>query len=230
MRRLSRIMTGVAMLAVLGGGCGSTNGAGGNDALVLQFIQWDNTGLTQADSVGESSADVDVVQDECISSGQATAEPFTQTVINAIFMNNEGADILLQGYSTKLGDPRLFQANITNGALGTNITGGRCASTNAKCAIDNDCSLGGGALGSCLHTETTVSGIVLFDFQAKAFLDAFIFGQPQHLDVLGQAIPMTVTFFASDPNHSFQISVNYTVTFGDFDNCPASTGGGAGAA
>ncbi len=221
MRRLSRLMTGVAMLAVLAGGCGSTGGAGGDDALVLQFIQWDNTGLTQADSVGQSSADVDVVPDLCPG---GTTEPFTQTAINAIFQNNEGSDILLQSYSTQIGDPRLSQANITNGVLSTSLTGKRCAGTGAQCFIDSDCVVG--VVGSCQPTQTTVSDIVLFDFLGKAFIQTVSL---EHPEVLGQTTPLKVTFFGSDPNRSFQVSANYLVTFGNFDNCTTSTGGGAGA-
>ena len=222
MRRLSRLMTGIAMLALLAGGCGSTGGAGGDDALVLQFIQWDNTGLTQADSVGQSSADVDVVQDLCPPDG--TPEPFTQTEINAIFKNNEGSVILLQSYSTQIGDPRLSQANITNGVLSASIPGKTCGGTGAPCFIDSDCALG--VVGSCQPTETTVSGIVLFDFLGKAVIQTVSLAHPE---VLGQVTPLTVTFSGSDPNRSFQVSASYLVTFGDFDNCMTPTGGGAGA-
>jgi hypothetical protein len=220
MGRLSRLIT-VAVLVVLAGGCGSTGGAGGDDALVLQFIQWDNAGLTQSDSVGESSADVDVVQDLCPPFPPGTAEPFTQTEINAVFQNNEGSDILLQGYRTEIGDPRLVQSNISNGHLSTNITGGRC-SNGEKCTTDRDCLFA----GMCLHSETTVSGIVLFDFVGKEVIYTVSLDHP---DVLGQATPLKVTFFGSDPNRSFQITANYTVTFADFDNCQAASGGGAGA-
>ncbi len=222
MRRLSRLMTGAAMLALLAGGCGSTGGAGGDDALVLQFIQWDNTGLTQADSVGASSADVDVVQDLCPPDG--TPEPFTQTVINAVFQNNEGSDILLQSYSTQIGDPRLSQANITNGVLSTSLPGKQCGGTGAQCFVDSDCPLG--VAGACQPIQTTVSGIVLFDFLGKAVIRTVSFDHPE---VLGQTTPLKVTFSGSDPNRSFQVSANYLVTFADFDNCTTSTDGGGGA-
>jgi hypothetical protein len=215
-------MTGVATLAVLAGGCGSTGGAGGDDALVLQFIQWDNTGLTQADAVGQSSADVDVVQDLCPPDG--TPEAFTQTAINAVFQNNEGSDILLQSYSTQIGDPRLSQANITNAVLSASLPGKRCGGTGAQCFVDSDCAVG--IAGSCQPTQTTVSDIVLFDFLGKAFIQTVSIDHPE---VLGQVTPLKVIFFGSDPNRSFQISANYSVTFGDFDNCTASTGGGSGA-
>jgi len=226
MRRLSRLVTGVALLAVLAGGCGSTGGAGGDDALVMQFIQWDNTGITQADSVNESSADVDVILNLCPPDG--TPEPFTQTSINAIFQNNEGSDIQLQAYSTQIHfqttDPQaladLARANIPNGALSTSLQGKTCGGTGARCFVDSDCALG--VVGSCQPNQTTVSGIVLVDIFGKAVIS-------QYPGVFYQATPVTVTFSGSDPNRSFQISVNYQITFGDFDNCTTSSGGGAGA-
>jgi len=215
------------MLTVFASGCGSTDGAGGDDALVLQFVQWNSTGITQADEVGQSSADVDIHQGVCVSGMDdlATDELFTETLVNAVFRNNEGSDILLEGYSTQIDDPRLFQANITNGSLSTNITGGRCSVNGEKCALDSDCR----TAGTCLHTETTVSGIVLISLQGKSFIEATIIGStPPALDILGRTIPLKVTFFGSDPNRSFQITINYMVTFANFDNCMTSTGGGAG--
>lgn len=214
MWRLSKSMTSVAMLVVLAGGCGSTGGAGGDDALVLQFIQWDNTNITQADAVSESSADVDVVQDVCAA---GAGERFTQTVINAIFHNNEGSDILLEGYTTEIADKRLTQSNIVNGTLSAALTGGRC-SNQERCVIDNDCGLGG---GTCTHSDTKVVGIVLFDFIGKELIRTVSL---QHPEVLGQAIPLKVTFFSSDPNRTFRTTANYLVTFGDFDNCTTSGG------
>ncbi len=76
-----------------------------------------------------------------------------------------------------------------------------------------------------MHSQTTVTGIVLYDFVGKAVVATV---SQQHADVLGQAIPLKVTFFGSDPNRSFQTSANYLVTFGDYDNCSMS-GSGAGA-
>src|SRR5512143_1583636 len=94
MRRLFGFMTGILLTAALSIGCGST---GNDDALVLQFIRFDNTGLTQEDSVGETSADVDIVQDVCAvsDSGVPTYEPYTNTRINAVFHNYEASDITL---------------------------------------------------------------------------------------------------------------------------------------
>ena len=218
MWRLSKSMTGVAMLVVLAGGCGSTGGAGGDDALVLQFVQWDNTNITQADAVSESSADVDVVQDLC-TGATSTPEPFTQTVINAVFHNNEGSDIRLEGYTTEIGDKRLTQSNIVNGTVSATLTGGRCSNQAQKrCVVDNDCALGA---GTCDHSDTRVVGIVLFDFLGKDLIRTVAL---QHPEVIGQATPLKVTFFGSDPNRTFQTFANYTVTFGNFDNCKTSGG------
>ena len=223
MRRLSKLMAGVATLAVLVGGCGSTSN---DDQLVMQFLQWDNTGITQADAVSESSADVDVVQNLCSSGtgGTPTPEPFTQTVINAIFQNNEGSDIQLQGYRTEISNTLLSQSNINNGVLSTTLPGGRCSSGGSTgsappCVTDADCGVLG---GTCSHSATTVSGIVLYDIQGKAFIDTI---SQAHPSVLYQATPLKVTFFGSDPNRSFQVTANYLVTFGDFDNCTSSSGG-----
>ena len=150
-----------------------------------------------------------------------TAEPFTQTVINAIFQNNEGSDIQLQRYSTQIGDPRLSQSNIVNGTLTTTLPGGRCPSGTQPCVTDGDCGLG--LVGSCQHTQTTVSGIVLFDFVGKEFIYTVSLDHPE---VLGQATPLKVTFSGSDPNRSFQITANYLVTFENYNNCPSSGGTG----
>jgi len=225
MGRLINLMTGVTVLTVLASGCGSTSN---DDQLVMQFLQFDNTGLTQADSVGESSADIDVFQGICPggTGGVPTSEPYTQTVINAIFQNNEGSDIQLQGYMTQIADQRLSQSNIVNGALGTTLPGGRCLGTSQPCVTASDCALAGVSGGTCSHSQTTVSGIVLYDFVGKAVVATV---SQVHPDVLGQAIPLKVTFFGSDPNRSFQTAANYLVTFGDYDNCMTSSGGGAGA-
>lgn len=220
MGRLTKLMTGVAVLTVLAGGCGSTSN---DDQLVMQFLQFDNTGITQADAVSESSADVDIVQDICPPIPPGTGEPYTQTVINAIFQNNEGSDIQLRAYTTEIADKRLSQSNIVNGVLGTTLPGGRCMGTAQPCVSANDCVLGGISGGTCEHSQTTVSGIVLYDFVGKAFV--YTVAQ-EHPEVVGQAIPLKVTFFGSDPNRTFQTTAHYLVTFGNFDNC---SGGGAGA-
>lgn len=211
---LSKSTIGLVALATLLIGCGSTS----NDQLVLQFVGWDNTGLTQADSVGPNSADVDVIQDCCAVNAQnqcTSYEPFTQTTINAIFQNNQGLDITLNSYVIHFNNLPLGDITQTTSAT---IVGGRCAvQANRQCAVDSDCTVGG-VPGLCTHTQTTITGLVLFDFQTKALV-----ANPADL---GIASPITVTFFGTDAtNQSWQAVANYTVTFADYDNC--SSGGGA---
>jgi len=202
----------VAVLATLAAGCGSTSG---DDALVMQFVRWDSESLTQSDQVRESSADVDVVQDCCMFATDGScemAEPITQTVINAVFRNQEAADIHMDSYVVHFNDSRSGVADYT-GSLSAVLQGGRCASASMQtCVVDADCGLS----GSCVHTNTSVNGIVLFDFLTKAAVNPAIYGQ---------ATSITVTFFASDPNQSLTSAVGYVATFGDFDNCQATTGG-----
>jgi hypothetical protein len=221
MRRLGSALTQTALLAVLATACGST----AEDRLVLQFIRFDGSGITQADQVRETSADVDIAVELCPAAmgDVPMIEPFTQTIINAVFQNQEGSDILLDGYTTEISDPRLSQANITNGKITANIVGGRCSSQADKpCAVDADC-LFGATIATCVHSETTVSSILLFDFFGKGVIQAV---GNAHPEILGQAMTVTVNFFGSDPNRPQQTSASYTVTFADFDNCPSTTGSG----
>jgi len=201
MRWLCGRMMGAALLAAVVTGCGSTSG---DDALVLQFVRFDSIGLTQADAVRETSADVDIFQDICPS---RKAETFTQTIINATFRNNEAADLRLQQVVIAVG-PSGSLKTITH-QLDGEIRGGRCGNIDRQCSTDADC-ISGTTTGSCTHTETTINGILLFDFSDK---QRFI-SQPGTYNV-------TITFFAFDPVHTFQVSTGYTVTFADYDNCPS---------
>jgi hypothetical protein len=215
MRWLCRSVTVVALLAAFSSGCGST--AGGR--LVFLFIRFDNTGITQVDSVRESSADVDVVQDLCVTGTGAmvttTVEPFTQTTINAVFRNEEASNIRLEGYAVHISDPNSGLGDFS-GTLNGNIVGGRCSNLDKQCADDADCSEGTSS-GTCTHSESTVTGILLFDFLAKQSVNPAIYGVGTN---------MTVTFFASDPNQSFDVAARYVVTFADFDNCMMTSGTG----
>lgn len=222
MRRLCRSVTEVALLAALAWGCGSNAG----DSLVMRFVRFDSTGLTQADAVRESSADVDVVPGACASSGgtsgsTVTSEFFTQTIINAVFVNEEGADIHLQRYRVYL--PQTINGQQTGlptfveQALGTNLPGGRCANVNRHCALDQDCTVLGIA-GNCVHSETTVSALVLFDFTTKSQLD-----RPE-FTLVPMATDVAVQFFGTDDaDQSFEVSTGYVATFGNFDNCASGS-------
>ncbi len=222
MRRLCSFKTAMVLLVVLACGCGSNAG----DPLVLRFEHFDGIGLTQADSVRANSADVDVEQGLCISGGTITAEPFTQTVINATFTNEEASDIRLNKYRLylpKIGNADSGLGDFLEFNISANLAGGRCSTVEIPCAVDADCTAasGGSTTANCLHSPTTVPSLLLFDFVTKALLDKPNF--------FGIATNVTITFFGSDDaEREFETSTNYVVTFADFDNCPASSGGGAG--
>jgi hypothetical protein len=214
MRRLCRSVTVVALLAALWVGCGSI-GSQTEDSLVLQFLHFDNTGLTQTDAVRETSADIDIIVDCCTFAPDGSCssiEPFQQTIINAIFQNNEATDIHLTGYTVDVGPTS--GVGIFPGVLSLNIRGGRCLGLDATCATDSDCLVGGTVVtGACQHTETTASGILLFDIDTK-------------LHVLPGTYNVLITFFGSDPNQSFKVSTNYVARFDDFINCTTTGTGG----
>ena len=222
MRWLCRSVAVMALVAVVAPGCGSTTAT----TLIFQFVNWDNSGLTQEDSVGEASAEVDSVQDCCmvnLDGSCGSIEPFTPTLINAVFINEQGSDIKLEGYTIHFDDPNSGIGDI-EGSLSANIIGGRCSvSADTPCGTDADCAAimtntGGGATmaATCTHAETTVSGIHLFAIATKVLVNPALYGFQTSI---------TVTFFGSDPNQSFQTDAHYVVEFGDFDHCTTSTGG-----
>jgi hypothetical protein len=203
MRWLSALMSGTMLLGVLWMGCGSTDG--NDDQLVFQFLYFDSTGITQADSVGETSANVDVVQGFC-DVAQTIPEPFTDTLINAVFRNNEASDILLEQVVIDIpgGGIAPIVRNLT-----AVIPGGQCSNFNQQCASDLDCQ---GVIGACLHMDTTISDILLFDFEDK-----------EHV-IYPATYNVSITFFGSDPNRSYETSTHYVVDFDNFNNC-TQTGG-----
>jgi hypothetical protein len=205
MRRLYGFMTGTLLTAALSIGCGST---GNDDSLVLQFLRFDSIGLTQEDSVGETSADVDILQDLCSVSdtGVPTFEPYTNTRINAVFHNYEASDITLNRIVIDVG-PNAGRQVVTHDFTAI-VPGGRCTSIERQCTSDQECQG-----GTCNHTDTTVFGILLFDFDDKAHL-------------LPGTYSVKISFFGTDPSRSFEVRTSYVVHFNDFDNC-GGTGGGA---
>jgi hypothetical protein len=210
MRWLCGRMMGAVLLVAVLTGCGSTSG---DDALVLQFVGFDSAGITQADSVRENSADVDILQDCCSAVEEGLCsdpEPFTQTIINATFRNSQAADLRLEQVVIAVG-PAGKVATITHQIDGE-LRGGLCSNIDQHCATDADCiSASSTTAGSCQHTETTIN--LLFDFSDKQRF----FSQPGTYNV-------TITFFAFDPVHDFQTSTGYTVTFDDYNNCGAAGG------
>lgn len=218
------------------GGCGSDRGG---DELTLSFQGFTGDIVEQADAVGQNTADVDVCQSICISSGagdildptSVTAEPYSVTRVGAIFVNQGKADITLESYTLSVfrdlngngvrdpGEPGSGVPDMTFSAS-TLIPGGRCDDNpQEKCAFDTDC------LGRCQRQETTAE-LLLYDF---TFKDLVKDGAcPFDLDTAtltdGSIVPQTynavITFRGiDDANNGYNITEEYNSTFADFDNC-----------
>jgi hypothetical protein len=192
-------------------GCGS---GGGDDELTLAFQGFTSEGITQSDEVGPNSADVDVCQGLCISGNTVEGEPFTQTLINAEFVNRGKADIILDEYTVSV--PGSGVADVTR-AVSARIPGGRCAGQpQEQCAFDDEC-----AAGFCTHDVATV-GILLFDFNFKSLV---VDGQcPSIEDPLGSVISRTrdvvITFSGNDETDERRtVTAQYLATFADFNSC-----------
>lgn len=206
--------------ALTAGSCGSSGDAvDGEDSLVFRVVGFSGEGLTQADAVRPGSADVDVVRNFCVSTGgggggggqlQIELEPFTQTAVNVILRNEQKLDLRLFQVRIHFDDPRTGLGDLTENVAGT-VVGGRCSNAPQRsCATADDC-LVGTVRGACNFTETTVPGLLLADFLAKAAV------QPR---VYGEAQPLTLTFFARDSaGNLYRATAGYTVTFDNFCNC-----------
>src|SRR5262249_13895196 len=138
----------------------------------------------------------------------------------------EASDIRLERYTIHFMDPRIGISDITYSSSGGfgNIVGGRCANIDQQCASDADC-ISAGSTGTCTHTNTTISGLLLFDFNAKSHINLCSAANPTNCVPPGQAEAFSVIFVGSDPNLTWTTTANYVATFDDFDNC--SGGGGA---
>lgn len=219
MRRFAWFVVSCWALSVLYG-CGSSGDlADGDDALVFRVEGISGEGLEQADSVRPGSADVDVLQNLCVTSGgtgggggqtQISLEPFTQTVFSAVFRNEQKLDLRLFELIVHFSDDRVGIGDITQ-AVNATVIGGRCSNDSERaCATADDC-LVGTQRGVCNFTSTTVNGLLLVDFLAKDSV------QPR---VWRQALPVRVTFRARDiMGNTYQTSAGYTVTFDNFCNC-----------
>ncbi|GIW44155.1 MAG: hypothetical protein KatS3mg077_1437 [Candidatus Binatia bacterium] len=202
-------------------GCGSSGDAvDGDDSLVFRVVGFSSEGITQADFVRPNSADVDVVQNFCVSTGggggggggqaQISLEPFTQTATNVVLRNDQKLDLRVFQVRIRFDDTRTGLGDITENVNGT-VIGGRCSNASQRaCASADDC-LVGTVRGTCNFTDTTVSGVLLLDFLAKAAV------QPR---VYGEAQPVTLTFFARDTaGNVYRATAGYTITFDNFCNC-----------
>jgi hypothetical protein len=212
------------------GGCGDDRGG---DELVLSFQGFTGDISEQEDAVGQNTADVDVCQDICVSGeGELTGEPFTDTRVGAIFVNQGKADITLESYTLSVfqdlnangvrdpGEPGSGVPDMTFSAS-TLIPGGRCTDNpQEKCAFDSECSS-----GSCLRQETTVE-LLLYDF---TFKDLVKDGEcPFDLtsggftggSIVSQTYDAIIKFRGvDDANNGYNITESYNSTFANFDNC-----------
>jgi hypothetical protein len=220
MRRLDRSMTVAAFLIALASACGSTS-TDGRPGVVLQFENWDNTGIEQQDSVTGGSASVDVAQSICSTDflfTNLTFETFTQTIVNAVFLNESSTDILLQQYRIHFDDPSYAIGDMVF-QIGAVISGGRCSNAMTRsCAVDTDCVIPGqmSSGATCDHPSTLVSGILLFDFLTKERIAT-------QKRLLGRATSITVTFTGASAISSYSTTASYVVTFDDFCNCPSGS-------
>jgi hypothetical protein len=204
----------VVFLGLFVASCGS--GGSDEDVLVLAFQGFSGEDIEQADAVNASSADVDVCQSLCVGEDSIEGEPFTNTRINALFVNRGKADIVLDTYTVSV--PGSGTAPVTRD-ITARIPGGRC-DTNAQqqCAFDDECD------GLCVRQVTSVE-ILLFDFNFKALV---VDGQcPTLDDPLGSVIPqdrgVDLTFSGEDETEDRRtISASYRAEFADFNNCDAS--------
>ncbi|MEO8603585.1 MAG: hypothetical protein ABI629_13505 [bacterium] len=196
----------------------------------MQFLGFSGEGIDQQDSVGNTSADVDVCQSICAVGGDLISvefETFTQTRVNAVFMNQGQSPILLDKYVVSIPGSGIPSQTVSTSAI---LPGGICTGTSVPCATANQCNIG----TTCEHAETSVE-ILLYSFVTKELvrgdrecprLD------PINLVVIpGTVVPVTyqtnVTFSGSDASgERFTIKTGLIGGFFDANNCSAMTGGG----
>lgn len=236
----SRVSTCVLSLTfVLGAlGCGGSgfSGQNGDDALTMSFVGFTGVGITQQDSVGNTSADVDVCPTICDFGeggifGDETFEAFTQTRANALFVNLGFADILLDSYTVTIVGSGIPPRTVDTAAL---LIGGRCSNSPTRhCSLDNECSLLG-VIGTCVQTQTPVE-ILLYTFTDKELISSGPHGDrmcpgvdregnPTPGDIIPQTLQTTVTFSGSDESGKrFTVKTGLVAGFFDANNC-GSTG------
>jgi hypothetical protein len=218
MRKLTSVCA--VMLGVVIGlpGCGSDAG----DRLVLSFERFTNEGITQADSVSDTHAEVDICPFLC---DDLTAEPYTQTSVGVVFINHEKADIRLESYSLLVSGSGIEEITRPITAV---IPGGRCDNISFQaCAVDSDCGID----GHCFHTETTVT-ILLYDFDFKQRVrlgqcPSLVYDEAQGGYVIVNAdaiIPQTLTALLTftgidDRNESYTVTAAYPSSFDNFNAC-----------
>lgn len=212
MRRVCRLAVTAAMIGLLGS-CGSTdNGPTGSDALVLNFQGFSDMGITQCDQVNPEVAEIDLIQDICMTGqgGEGTPEPFTETSATAMLQNNQKLDITLNSYSVNFvesGAPEMtFSTSQT-------ITGKRCTNDSSKsCAVDSDCVILGGGIGLCNPSISSLQ-VLLASFTTKNFL----------LPDIGDTVNVVVKFFGTDVTGADWVAQgSIAASLNDFNNCTCS--------
>lgn len=153
---------------------GAVQGCHQSPSMPLRFVLFDASDIDQADFVDATSAEIDVVQDVCSSSGTPALEPFTPTTINVTLANDETTDIHLQQYTIDTG-PRTGLGVIER-SLSTTVPA----------------------------TDEATIGIVLFDLNDKARVSPDVYGQPLTAiitfagtdphRIVQASVPYTVTF------------------------------------
>jgi hypothetical protein len=214
--------------------CGSSGfsgtdqgGGSGQDALTLSFQGFDDNNIMQEDTVGNTSATVDVCQSFCNIGGgivNIELEQFTETYANANFINNGTADIQLQQYTVTIPNTGIPSRTVNSTLL---IPGGRCGTQpNRHCGLDTDCPFA----DVCDHVEVPVQ-ILLYTFQTKELLvgDATCprldFTDPNNpILIPGTVVPKTlqtnVSFRGSDETgKTFKINTGIVGSFFDANNC-----------
>jgi len=199
------LVTGAGLVVTLALGCGSS----AEDETVMRFVGFDGENITQTDTVTATSAEVCVNNPNI--SGDLTQLP--PTLINAIFVNEEKANIHLQSYSVHFDDSSSGVADVTANIPGNpDLPGGICSTAFINCATDADCAASSGSSGgggtqtaTCVHTQTVVGGIVLIDSEVKAHVNPKLYGQ---------TLSLTVSFVGKDDaNRTWQVEGGYAVVF-----------------
>ena len=125
MRWLRGISTiGLAMV-LASCGSGGFDGQDGTDQLVLSFQGFSGESITQADFVGNTSADIDVCGGVCVMETEITAEPYTSARAVASFGNTGKSDILIDRYTVTI-------AGTTEVTIGDIASPVRMASGNSR--------------------------------------------------------------------------------------------------
>lgn len=230
MVRCALILSAAVTLA----SCGSSgfDTAGGEDALTMQFLEFNDENIEQQDLIVATAAQVDVCPTICEYGeggifGDEEYEQFTETFANAVFMNNGTADILLDRVTVSTPGSGIPSRTTNVSVL---LPSGRCSnSPTTRCGVDRQCGL---QQGTCNQTETPV-GIQLYDFIFKELIrgDAVcpsvdpITGLPTQGTVVPQTFQTNVTFSGSDASGKrFTVRAGLVTSFFDANNCSGSGG------